>query len=378
MNTQRKSFSYTKNKKETINDNSEEEQIKQIIKEINKDYKKNLFFEYKSPQKIRKINRNRSVLSSAKQRTHNRKISFVKENRENSLSFKLKDKITKETLILELRQELKYHIKFNTIYNSLLKRIIQLKDIVRENKDKLQENTDLLKDTFLDRFNIIDNYEKTIGLLDEEKKDINKTNKEIIRMRQTTKEKLNKEFIDIQERNAKQREKIETLQYKINELEYRKSHLQEELQKQLEKDEKKYEQHLKLYKSLYKKYEYFLEEYNTFLKCGDEITKIDVKLFDDTNAKNALIEENLEVELNEKLIKKSYLLDNINNLKLQIKIIEDKQKDEKLLEEKKEQAYKLVGLNRNRATKNKNIKNRWKKGVFQKSLSQNDIFSKNN
>ena len=68
---------------------SEEEQIKQIIKEINKDYKKNLFFEYKSPQKIRKINRNRSVLSSAKQRTHNRKISFVKENRENSLSFKL-------------------------------------------------------------------------------------------------------------------------------------------------------------------------------------------------------------------------------------------------------------------------------------------------
>ena len=378
MNTQRKSFSYTKNKKETINDNSEEEQIKQIIKEINKDYKKNLFFEYKSPQKIRKINRNRSVLSSAKQRTHNRKISFVKENRENSLSFKLKDKITKETLILELRQELKYHIKFNTIYNSLLKRIIQLKDIVRENKDKLQENTDLLKDTFLDRFNIIDNYEKTIGLLDEEKKDINKTNKEIIRMRQTTKEKLNKEFIDIQERNSKQREKIETLQYKINELEYRKSHLQEELQKQLEKDEKKYEQHLKLYKSLYKKYEYFLEEYNTFLKCGDEITKIDVKLFDDTNAKNALIEENLEVELNEKLIKKSYLLDNINNLKLQIKIIEDKQKEEKLLEEKKEQAYKLVGLNRNRVTKNKNIKNRWKKGVFQKSLSQNDIFSKNN
>ena len=121
-----------------------------------------------------------------------------------------------------------------------------------------------------------------------------------------------------------------------------------------------------------------MEEYNTFLKCGDEITKIDVKLFDDTNAKNALIEENLEVELNEKLIKKSYLLDNINNLKLQIKIIEDKQKEEKLLEEKKEQAYKLVGLNRNRVTKNKNIKNRWKKGVFQKSLSQNDIFSKNN
>ena len=33
MNTQRKSFSYTKNKKETINDNSEEEQMNQIKNE---------------------------------------------------------------------------------------------------------------------------------------------------------------------------------------------------------------------------------------------------------------------------------------------------------------------------------------------------------
>ena len=299
MFTKRKSYSNSKTLKDSINNSSEDEQIKQIVKEINRDNKNTFFFQYKSPTKIRSFIRNRSTLASSTIRRNNRNPS-VKEKCENSLSFKLKDKITKETLILELRQELKYHIKFNAIYNNLLRKIIHLKEMVKENKDKVEQNTELLKETFRDRFNVIDQYEKTMILLNEEKKDILKTNKEIIKMRQQSSVKLKKEFNDIQIRNSKQREKIELLQNNINDLEYRKSHLNEELQKQLEKEEKKYEEHLKMYKALVKKYEYFLDEYNTFLKCGDEITKVDVKLFDDTNAKNYLIEENLEVELNEK------------------------------------------------------------------------------
>ena len=377
MSTKRKSLSNYKTLKDSINNSSEDEQIKQIVKEINRDNKNTFFFQYKSPAKIRSFIRNRSTLASSTIRRNNRNPS-VKEKCENSLSFKLKDKITKETLILELRQELKYHIKFNAIYNNLLRKIIHLKEMVKENKDKVEQNTELLKETFRDRFNVIDQYEKTMILLNEEKKDILKTNKEIIKMRQQSSVKLKKEFNDIQIRNSKQREKIELLQNNINDLEYRKSHLNEELQKQLEKEEKKYEEHLKMYKALVKKYEYFLDEYNTFLKCGDEITKVDVKLFDDTNAKNYLIEENLEVELNEKLIKKSFLLSNINNLKLQIKFIEEKQQEEKLKEEKKLQSCKIVGLNKRRTTKNKNTKNKTNSNVFKKSLSYTNIFSKNN
>ena len=376
MYTKKKSLSNSKKYKETINSTSEDEQINTIIKEINRDYRNTFYFQYKSPTKIRSFVRNRNTLTASKMRSYNRNF-FLREKHDNSLSFKLKDKITKETLILELRQELKYHIKFNAIYNNLLKKIIHLKEMVKENKDKVQQNTDLLKETFQDRFNVIDNYEKTIHLLNEEKKDIIKTNKDIIKMRELAKVKLGKDFIDIQERNAKQREKIESLQNSINDLEYKKSHLNEELQKQVEKDEKKYEEHLKMYKSLLKKYYFFLDEYNTFLKSGDEITKIDVKLDDETNAKNYLIEEDLEVKLNEKLIKKSYLLGNINDLKLQIKFIEDKQKEEKLREEKKAQAAKLIGSNKKRINKNKHTKNMFN-NIFKKSLSYTNIFSKNN
>lgn len=378
MYTRIRSYSRPKKLKETINNNIEDEEFKKISKQINHEYKRTLFLDFRSPKKVRSFLRNQSTLSSTKIKTNNQSKIFTPEKPGNTLTFKLKDKITKETLILELRQELKYHMKFNSIYHLLLKKIINLKEIVKENKDKIQQNTDLLKQTFLDRFNIIDHYEKTIALLEEEKNEINRTNNEIIRMRQITKEKLNKDFNDIQIRNSEQREKIDSLQNNINDLEYKKNHISEELHKQMEKDEKKYEEHLKMYKSLMKKYKFFFDEYNTFVKSGDEITKIDVKLDDETNAKNTLIEENLEVELNEKLIKKSFLLDNIKVLKKQIKIIEDKQNEERIKEEKKAKACKIFGFNKTIVNNNIKSKNRVNTEAYKKSFSYNNIFSKNN
>ena len=53
------------------------------------------------------------------------------------------------------------------------------------------------------------------------------------------------------------------------------------------------------------------------------------------------------------IIKKSFLMSNINNLKLQIKFIEEKQQEEKLREEKKVKNCNLIGLNKRRTTKNK-------------------------
>ena len=241
----------------------------------------------------------------------------------------------------------------------------------------MKKNTDTLKETFLDRFNIIDNYEKTILMLNEEKIDIHKSNKEIINMRQINKEKLNKEFNDIQIRNSQQREKIDSLQKKINELEYQKAHLNEELNEKMAQDKINYEKHLKLYKTLCQKYEIFLDEYNSYLKTGDEITKIEVKLFDDTNIKNSLIEEDLEVKLSDKLLKKTFLLGNIKDLKLQIKLVEEKLQEEKLKEEKRANNLKIFDNNRSRMARNIDIPKAWSK-TFKKSSSYNDIISKKN
>ena len=355
MHNQRKSTSNSKNNKDSQNNSSEEEQIKQIINEINRDYRSTFFFKYRGPTKIRKFTRQKSSIASSRLRP-NRKYSLNKENRENSLSYQLKNTIAKETLILELRQELKYHIKFNAVYNNLLRRIIKLKEMVKENKDKVEENTNTLKETFKDRFKVIDQYEQTILLLDEEKVDINKTNKDIIKMRNDANLKLIKDFDDVQKKTVEQREKIEKLEKKIKDLEFKKINL--------------------LYKILVKKYRYYLDEYNSYLKTGDEITKIEVKLNDETNAKNCLIEENLEVDLSEKLIKKSVLLKNINNLKLQIKVMEEIQEEEKE-KRKKEQLYKLSGIYKTKNLNERHSKNKLN-SALKKHSSYNNIFSKNN
>jgi len=369
-----RNFSYSKEMKKPKKETSEDEEIKKVIKEINHDNKKRLFLDYKSPTKIRTFIRSQSTLTSSKIKSHS-KIYFIKENQDNSLLFKLKDKIAKETLILELRQELKYHIKFKAIYKNLLKKITHLKELVKENKEKIEKNTELLKETFADRFNIIDSYEKTISLLNQEKKELNKSNKEILKIRQVTKEKLIKELNEIQIRNTTQRDKIETLQKKLDALEYQKAHLNEELEKKMELDENNYEKQLKLYKVLCKKYEIFLAEYNSYIKSGDEIAKIEVKLFDDTNIKNSLIEEDLDVELNEKLLKKSYLLNNINSLKSKIAVIEEKLHEEKMKEEKK---LKLFNFYRSRMNNKLDIPSKYSKTDLKKSSSYNNISLKKN
>ena len=138
-------------------------------------------------------------------------------------------------------------------------------------------------------------------------------------------------------------------------LEYKKNHINDELQTQLDFDEKTYEKHVRLYKALIRKYDYFLDEYNTYIKSGNEITKVDVKLYDNTNAKNSLIEENLDIELNEQIIRKQNLMENINNLKEKIKFLAEKQKEEKLKEEKKHHFCKIIGLYKTKIKKNNNI-----------------------
>lgn len=369
-------FSNSKSNKDFSN-NSEDEQIKKILKEIKGEYKRDTFFEPKSPRKIRTFYRNRSILSSTTSIGTSYKKSFTIKKNENSLSDKLKDNITKERLILELRQELKYHMKFNSIYKNLLKNVIHLKEIVKENRDKVKHNMDVFIDTFRDRYDLIKQYEKTIISLKEEKDEIIKANTDILRIKEKTNEKLLKEFSEIQSKNSEQKEKIDSLISNIKDLEYKKSNINEELQEKIKVEQKNYEEQLNLYNSLFKRYDYFMEEYNSFLKTGDEITKIDVKLNDDTNAKNSIIKEDLEVKLKDKMIEKSFLISNINKLKLQIKLIEHKQKEEKFKQERKLLASKIIGFTEKKIVKNKHIKNKFNVKEVKKSLSYNDIiFSK--
>ena len=99
------------------------------------------------------------------------------------------------------------------------------------------------------------------------------------------------------------------------------------------------------------------------------MTKIDVKLNDKSYANNIILAEDLDIKFNDELIKKSYLIDNINNLKSQIKLIEDKQKEEKEKRGGRLLACELMGLKRIKRIKNRRFKNRINGITCKRSLS---------
>lgn len=348
--------------------------INKISNPIKNIINKRVLFNYKTPKKMHILLRNKSDFSSSTTLGTSYKKSFISKNQENSLLYKLKDKITKETLILELRQELNYLIESNVVYNNFLKKIIRLKDLVKENRDKLQNNTDSFKETYKDKFNIIEQFENSIVFLGKEKTVMIEANDEILKIKQGINNKLIKEFNEIQARNNIQKEEINSLDYKIRELEYKKSTLHDDLIKQYETDKKNYENFLKKYQILVNTYKYLSNEYDSYAKSGDEITKIDVKLDDESYAKTLLIKEDLEVKLGDKLIENSALVENMNTLKKEIKVIEDKQQEERDKREKKLLSFRLSIFNNiNKTNKKRNYNFKLRNKVFRKSLSYNEL-----
>ena len=348
--------------------------INKISNPIKNIINKRVLFNYKTPKKMHILLRNKSDFSSSTTLGTSYKKSFISKKQEDSLLYKLKDKITKETLILELRQELNYLIESNVVYNDFLKKIIRLKDLVKENRDKLQNNTDSFKETYKDKFNIIEQFENSIVFLGKEKTVMIEANDEILKIKQGTNNKLIKEFNEIQARNNIQKEEINSLDYKIRELEYKKSTLHDDLIKQYETDKKNYENFLKKYQILVNTYKYLSNEYDSYAKSGDEITKIDVKLDDESYAKTLLIKEDLEVKLGDKLIENSALVENMNILKKEIKVIEDKQQEERDKREKKLLSFRLSIFNNiNKTNKKRNYNFKLRNKVFRKSLSYNEL-----
>lgn len=348
--------------------------INKISNPIKNIINKRVLFNYKTPKKMHILLRNKSDFSSSTTLGTSYKKSFISKKQEDSLLYKLKDKITKETLILELRQELNYLIESNVVYNDFLKKIIRLKDLVKENRDKLQNNTDSFKETYKDKFNIIEQFENSIVFLGKEKTVMIEANDEILKIKQGTNNKLIKEFNEIQARNNIQKEEINSLDYKIRELEYKKSTLHDDLIKQYETDKKNYENFLKKYQILVNTYKYLSNEYDSYAKSGDEITKIDVKLDDESYAKTLLIKEDLEVKLGDRLIENSALVENMNTLKKEIKVIEDKQQEERDKREKKLLSFRLSIFNNiNKSNKKRNYNFKLRNKDFRKSLSYNEL-----
>ena len=299
--------------------------------------------------KEKKFSKNK-LLSTPKLRLKLKNIRFCELPK--NLSNKLGNKIIKEALILGLREELNYNEKMKKTLLKYLEDVNKLKEKVKKNKEDVEDNCEKLKQEFYDRFIIVENFEKQINLLNDEKKEIIKTNTEIISMKNKITESLKKQINKLQKEIEEQRGVIEELKKKILVLEDKKSNLDNEFAKILIDEEKKYQELLKEYKILSEKCDYYQIEYDKFDKYPEEIIKENLNLFDATKTNDLLTEENLKIKLAEKNFMRDILLNSINSLHKQITIFEDKQKELK----EKEQKYgkSLSNLDKTFSKKNTN------------------------
>ena len=280
----------------------------------------------------------------------------------NSLSENAKKNIFKESLVIELREELKHNKTFNKMYSNYLNDVIKLKEEVKLNKDKVEDNMEKLKREFADKFDVIDSYEKKIQSLKEARIEIEKTNEDIVRMKQKISDNLNKEITNLDSKLNDQRSKIEKLENDIANLEKRKLHINEEFAKIREEEDKQYIKLEKEYKILQEKYRYFQNEYNKFEKIPDDLVKIDVKLQDYSYSKRMLAEENLKIKLVEKNLEKYNLLNDIITLNAKLKNLDtNRKKKKKLIEVTSRSSIKSNSYFKS------NVKGRIKKEGFSKS-----------
>ena len=251
------------------------------------------------------------------------------------LSKKLRHKIIKESLILGLRQELKHNEKMKNILNIYLKDVNKLKEKVKRNKDEVQQNCENIKNEFYDRFLVVEAYEKQINLLNEEKKEIIRTNEEIIAMKAKQTTALKNQLSKVQKETDAQIVEIKELNNKIEELEKKKAGLNDEFDEIIKKQEIDYKKMMEEYIALSQKCDYYQYEYNKFDKYPEEKAKDILNLFDNTKTKALLTEENLKIALIEKNFVRDKLLNNLSTMQKKIDAFEEKQKEMK----KKERLY---------------------------------------
>jgi len=284
-----------------------------------------------------------------------------------NLSKKLKNKIIKESLILGLRQELNHNEKMKNILNIYLKDVNKLKEKVKRNKEEVQQNCENIKNEFYDRFLVVEAYEKQITLLNDEKKEIIRTNEEIIAMKAKQTTALKNQLSKVQKETDAQMEQIKELNSKIEALEKKKAGLNDEFDEIVKKQEIDYKKMKEEYIDLCQKCEYYQYEYNKFDKYPEEKAKENINLFDNTKTKALLTEENLKIALIEKNFVKDKLLNNLNTMHKKIDAFEEKQK-----EMKKKQ--RLFGKPLNSL----NIKTTLKTLSNNKTLNSNQYMNTNN
>lgn len=237
--------------------------------------------------------------------------------------------ISAEKLILNLRQDLKYHTELNQKFKNYFTEISKLGNNFKYNLECLNEHKKNLQFEMKDFVEIVEEKEKEINDLKEEKNMLILTNEALLNDKLTEKTILDGQLKDAMRNLAFSSEKLTNTKTKINEL----SGELEMINKEIIDNEN---EHIKKYDRLLYKYNRELEKFQVFLD-NDEY---DLKLNDEINERKINeYKKNVDIENFERESKKVYLNTVIEGLYKKIEGV----KQNRIEREKEKERYKFLG-----------------------------------
>ncbi len=205
--------------------------------------------------------------------------------------------ISAEKLILTLRQDSKYHTELNQKFKNYFTEISKLGNNFKYNLECLNEHKKNLQFEMKDFVEIVEEKEKEMNDLKEEKNMLILTNEALLNDKLTEKTILDGQLKDAMRNLAFSSEKLTNTKTKINEL----SGELEMINKEIIDNEN---EHIKKYDRLLYKYNRELEKFQVFLD-NDEY---DLKLNDEINERKIdEYKKNVDIENFERESKKVYL-----------------------------------------------------------------------
>ena len=285
-------------------------------------------------------------------------LNFVSDYNKKSKSTAAKlikevhSKNAKESIILLLREDLQYHKKINKSYLLYKQYATDILNYYKQNYEEITKYKMDLRTDLQDFITVVERFEDQIKQYNKEREMMIKTNNDIIKYKNQEKEKLNARINILNNDLEKQKIKLDSINETFNDY-------QTQNENYIEKLNKSELNFLEQFEDLESKYKRLKAQYEMYFNMEMKRRKNELDLRDDNLCREE--KDMADLKLQDKIVHNNFLKEMVEEIKSQIKEIEDMNKrseeEEQMIRFLGKAFYNKVKQRREEKANNTNIEN---------------------
>ena len=285
-------------------------------------------------------------------------LNFVSDYNKKSKSTAAKlikevhSKNAKESIILLLREDLQYHKKINKSYLLYKQYATDILNYYKQNYEEITKYKMDLRTDLQDFITVVERFEDQIKQYNKEREMMIKTNNDIIKYKNQEKEKLNARINVLNKDLEKQKIKLDSINETFNDY-------QTQNENYIEKLNKSELNFLEQFEDLESKYKRLKAQYEMYFNMEMKRRKNELDLRDDNLCREE--KDMADLKLQDKIVHNNFLKEMVEEIKSQIKEIEDMNKrseeEEQMIRFLGKAFYNKVKQRREEKANNTNIEN---------------------